>query len=204
MPKHASRDGYGGSEASFDEAVGGAGGEQAWKLRALPSLVLVYDPTSKPHMKCVLDLEKSRDFAVASHFFNLVRVDVRTVVVAEHKADLGEGVQVLVYDAAGLRTKTVSDPKSAEALLKVMEPIFISDFGRRMDSAVAGMGAVLARKVWVEDEIRRHETVVICPDCGKKQVSIADKLKELRGELTSVQTLVSEHRRVKAKEAAAR
>lgn len=204
LPKHAVRDGYGGTEASFDEAVGGAGGEQAWKLKSLPSLVLVYDPTSKTHMKSVLDLEKNRDFAVATHFFNLVRVDVRSIGLDEHKKEMGETVQVLVYDSKGLRTKTLADPKSAEVLLKAMEPIFISDFGRRMETAIAGMGTVLARKAWVEDEIKRHETVVICPDCGKKQITVADRLKELRTEATSVQRTLDEHRRVQVKEAAAR
>lgn len=174
--------GYAATELTLDEAVKGLGGAHAWKLQKRPTIVLAYDPSQPAHMKIVGAVEKNADLKVAARYFNLLRIDVRMVTGKKSLPDPTKDVTFYVYRANGTRVASVKSPTDVTALLKAIEPVFISDYENPASNAIAAMGAILARRTFVADEITRHELVVICPDCGKRNITVADRLAELRKE----------------------
>ena len=73
--------------------------------------------------------------------------------------------------------------RTAKEVLKVMAPAFDQDFAQDMDSSISMMRAVLARRAFIEDEIKRYEAVVICPVTGVTQHNVKDSLVGFRKEL---------------------
>jgi len=77
----------------------------------------------------------------------------------------------------------VKKPMSVKPMTKSLDKVFVADFGKSLKTAAASMGAVLARKAWVEDEIRRHETVLFDPITGKLQQNIRAAIANYKKEL---------------------
>jgi hypothetical protein len=163
--------------------VKGEGGPGAWKLKPLPTIVLVYDPSKKDHIKAAFDAENNKEFKIAASYFNLVRIDSRTITNKRSVAELGGVPTFYIYRATAERVAVVKAPEDGQVLVKALDPVFEQDFGVPASNAISAMGTVLARKSWIDDEIRRHEAVVICPDCGKKNITVQERLAELRKEL---------------------
>lgn len=174
--------GYAGTELTLDEAVKGQGGANAWKLLKRPTLVMAYDPSQPAHLKTAGAIEKDADLKVAAGYFNLKRIDVRSVTGKKSLPEPGKDIVFYVYRANGERVATVKAPTDIKEVMKAIEPVFVSDYENPASNAIKEMGALVARRAWVADEIKRHETVVICPDCGKRNITVADRLVELRKE----------------------
>lgn len=179
------REGYAGSELSLDDAVAGQGGSSAWKLEKMPTLVAVYDPSKRAHMRVMGDLDKDRDFKAASPFFNLERIDVRTVKDDAFKKSYSKDVTLVVYRANGERAGevTMSTRRSVDSLMKIFDEVFSQDHGMDRVDAVSQMGRILAREAWVKDAVKRYEAVVICPDCGAPREEHQTELRKFQKEL---------------------
>ncbi len=198
LPKGNNEAGYAGTQLSVDDAIRGKGGAGAWKLKKRPTIVFVYDPSEREHAKAAHDVEAFHDMKVAANYFNLVRLDVRTI---EDKALLAEAANkplFLLYGSSGERVSAVKAPKDAgRDVYKAVSPLLEAEYGMSAGEAVAKMGVILARQAWVKDEIKRHEAVVICPDCGKKNDSVCTSLEGLRKELKDLEANKEASARVK-------
>jgi hypothetical protein len=177
--KVSGEEGYGDRELTMDEAVARGG----WAKRKLPTLVFVYDPSEKNDMAALQAISADSDFVAASHFFNLVRLDRRSVKDKDLAKSLGEDHGFVSYRANGTRIGDAKKARTAKDVLKIMSPAFEKDFVTSMDSSVALMRAVLARRAFLEDEIKRHEAVVICPVTGITQHDVKEELVGFRKEL---------------------
>lgn len=178
-------DGYDGREMTIDQAVAARGAKKGWKLKELPTIVFVYDPSKKNHMKSLSKVSGDKKFISASHYFNLFRVDVRTIQDKKIRKGLKDAT-FMVFKANGKKVATLKKAMSFKPFKKPFTKLFESDFNKPLDSALSSMGAVLARRAWVEDEIRRHETVLFDPVTGKVQQNIKDRIAEYKKELKNL------------------
>lgn len=176
-------EGYDGREMTIEQAVAARDAKNGWKMKQLPTIVFVYDPSKKDHMKSLAKVSGDKKFISASRYFNLFRVDVRTIKDKKTRKGLGQPT-FMVFKANGDKVASVAKATSFKPFTKSFGKVFESDFAKSLDSAVASMGAVIARRAWAEDEIRRHETVLFDPVTGKVQqnikLAIAKYKKELR------------------------
>ena len=156
---------------------------KAWKIKDRPTIVLLYDPSKKDHMKSLSKVSKDRSFVSASHYFNLLRIDVRTINDRKVRKGIGKDAMYVLFQANGDRVAAVKKPMSGKPFTKHFDKIMLSDFGKSRQKCIASMGAVLAREAWVEDEIKRHETVLIDPLSGKVQENIKKAIADYRKEL---------------------
>jgi len=175
-------DGYDGREMTIEQAVASRGKAAGWKMKRLPTIVLVYDPSNKNHMKSLGKVSSDKTFVSASRYFNLFRVDVRTIQDKKVRRRLKEATFIM-FQADGTKVASVKKPMSVKPMTKSLDKVFVADFGKSLKTAAASMGAVLARKAWVEDEIRRHETVLFDPITGKLQQNIRAAIANYKKEL---------------------
>ncbi len=172
-------DGYDGREMTIEEAVTHGRG---WKKDELPTIVFVYDPSSKAHMKSLTKVSQDARFVSASHYFNLFRVDARTIKDRRLKRKVKEPTFFL-FRANGASAGVVKKAMSYKQLQRPVSGIFQEDFAKSEEEALASMSAVLARRSWVEDEIRRYETVLFDPVTGKLQPGVKDRIAKYKEEL---------------------
>ena len=156
--------------------------DKGWKMKKLPTIVFLYDPADKSHLKSLAKVSSDKTFISASHYFNLFRVDVRTIEDKKMRRKLKEPTFV-IFKANGKKVASVKKAMSIKPLQKSLSRVFEADFGKPLTNATAAMGAVLARKAWVEDEIRRHETVLFDPVTGKLQQNIKKAIADYKKEL---------------------
>lgn len=186
LPEDA-EEGYTGEELDVGRAVRGEGGESAWKLEKRPTIVTIYDPSSKQHIGNLANLETDPRFVAGSRFFNLVRVDVRSIRNKKIARKYKKGPHYLVYSAGGSLVKHLKRPPAANKLVAVVEKVIAKEFRRKPTEAINTIGRITARKGWVEDRIAANAKVVVCPDCGKKNEKAAATLAELKKELAQLE-----------------
>ena len=164
-------EGYDGRELTVEESVASRDAKSGWKMKSLPTIVFVYDPSDKGDMKSLAKVSSDKKFISASHYFNLFRVDVRTIKNPKVRKSLKQAT-FMVFNANGEKVAAVTKPSSFKSFTRPFRKVFDSDFAKPLDGAVTSMGAVIARRAWVDDEIRRHETVLVDPVTGKIQQNI--------------------------------
>lgn len=182
LPKN-STNGYDGSEYSIDEAVKGFGGDSAWALEDKPTLVMVYDPSRSDDMIFITNLDDDRSFVAASYYFNLIRVDVRSITDDEKKKKLKKGHQLLVYDAAGKRTNVIKGKASPNSVVKKLQKRIEADYGRSGRLAISEMESVLARKAVLKSQLKIQEGKLIDPETGRTNQRAEDRIRLFRREL---------------------
>ena len=164
-------EGYDGRELTVEESVASRDAKNSWKMKPLPTIVFVYDPSDKGDLKTLAKVSGDKKFISASHYFNLFRVDVRTIKNPKVRKSLKQAT-FMVFNANGEKVAAVTKASSFKPFTRSFQKVFDADFAKPLDGAVTSMGAVIARRAWVDDEIRRHETVLVDPVTGKIQQNI--------------------------------
>lgn len=180
--------GYESRELAFDEAVRGLGGDSSWKLKDRPTLIMVYDPSSKKDINLAGLVEQNTDFVAASKFFNLLRIDRRSIQDKKLAKKFKKEARFLLYTAKGVPAGSVRDNGTARKLIAAMKPIISKDYGTKASKAIANMATVLSRKAWIKETIRINEHNVICADCGKKDERVTGRLVKLRQALVDLKS----------------
>ncbi|MAG58298.1 MAG: hypothetical protein CMJ83_18585 [Planctomycetes bacterium] len=180
------RNGYDGREHSFDEAVRGFGGDKSWSLQSKPTLVFVYNAGNKNDMTIVGKLDETPGFVAASYFFNLIRVDVRTITNADLKKKYKKGASILVYKANGERVTTLRGNLNPNGVVRSLKPVIEADYGRPGSGAIAQMESVLARKAMLKKQLKMQEAKLIDPATGQINKTVSDRVTRIRRELRRV------------------
>lgn len=185
LPKQR-RAGYESREYSIDQAVRGLGGDSAWALENRPTMVMLYDPSSTPDMLFISALDDHPRFVAASYYFNLVRVDIRTIEDDDKKKKHKRGQRLVVYNTAGYRKSTIQGPVSAASVVKKLQAVIRDDYGRSGKEAIRDMEDVLARKAVLKNQLKLQEARLIDPRTGRRNQGVSDRLRRIRRELRAI------------------
>lgn len=175
------KDGYAGRELGVDEAVANA--KEGWKLADRPTMVLVYDPSQRTHVVAMGRAEDDASFVSAARFFNLVRVDVRTIRRSEEAGRYAGEAVFLVYDADGKRQARVETPRHGGELVEVMKPVIEQDYGTSASALMAKMGTLISRKAALERRMEKHQRNLFDPATGKRRPEVAAEVKKIEAEI---------------------
>jgi len=176
--------GYDSTEMSIEDAVSSRGG---WRKEnpTLPTIVCVYDPSSSVHMTDLLKVSEDRKFVSAARYFHLVRVDVRSIRDDGRWGGLKRAA-FLVFGRDGKPAGIVRVAEGYRAFRAPFERVFRADFRRSADQAVRDMGAVLARRAWVEAEIEQQAGMLCDPISGELRPRVRDRIAVRKAELRSL------------------
>jgi hypothetical protein len=179
------RSGYDAGQVDIDDAVLGMGGADAWPLEDKPTLVFLYDPSRPEDLASAVRLDEDRDFCAAAAYFNLRRLDVRTIKSKKILKDYRTGGVIVVYDASGTRHSVLKGGAELypRAILKALEPVIRKDFGRPGSVAIAQMESVRARKVMLTNQLRAQEGKLFDAGTGERDQDVSDRVNRIRREL---------------------
>lgn len=181
-------DGYEGRELDFGEAARGLGGPSRWKLRDRPTLVMVYDPSSKNDIAVVGQIDERPNFVAAAQFFNLVRVDRRSIQNKQTLEPFRKGIRFLLYHADGTPAGMVKDRGSSRKLLAGMSSVIRRDYGRNGKKLIKEMLTNTSRMAWVKKTIELNEPHLVCSCCGEKDKRVRKTIVTLHRALEDLKT----------------
>lgn len=169
------RAGYDARELTLEEAVKSRASVGPWRLDGRPVLILVYDPARREQVALQVNLEQQPSFVAASRFFNLIRVDIKSVENRKTKKRFRKLPAFLVFDGNGSGGGTLAGDRANDVLV-IMKPAIARNYRQTASKLLARMTNVLARQAAVKAAIAALDNRASCPRCGV----LHDKAKERR------------------------
>lgn len=173
--------GYAKRIGSVDDAVKKSVGDGGWNRAKRPTIVLLYDSSSKKHLAALATLESEVRFKVASYIFNCFRVDVRGL---PGKPD-GK-VAIRAYSRDGDFVGEKSGLKRIPNAFKLIDGVFAADYGKAsLGKAANWLQGVLSNRAYTDHLLEHHGKTIQCEHCGgcnPGTVAMIHKLKARRAQ----------------------
>lgn len=160
FPPVDAQKGYDGSAQGLAQGVKRPVSDGGWDRDDAPSIVLVYDPSSKSDLKTIAALERDNRFKVATWVFNAFKIDARQLTKKER------GLRLLVFDNKGTLVKELTG-KNMRKAMKPMETAYRASTKRSLSKVMPHLERNVGGIAYCKEKIAWLESRIVCTDCGK-------------------------------------
>lgn len=160
FPPVDGKQGYDGSVAALREGLVRPASDGGWDRDHVPSLVLVYDPSDKKHLKAIYGLERDARFNAAAWVFNCFKVDARQLDKRKRQLRLS------VFEKDGQLVKEFGQ-KDLRKALRAMEAAYKVATKRDLPKVIPHLQRNVGGIAYCKEKIAWLEERIVCHDCGK-------------------------------------
>ncbi|MAG32923.1 MAG: hypothetical protein CL908_18760 [Deltaproteobacteria bacterium] len=153
--------GYDGRLATIGEALKRPEEKGGWSRDTKPSIVVVYDPSKKNHIKAIGALESDNRFKAATRLFNCFKVDARAVSKKPR-----ESVELRAYLPDGTLVGSVAGTRRLPRAWNLVADAFEKTHKQPLSRIVPWMERMLGTHAYIQNMIDHHQKKLICDHCG--------------------------------------
>ena len=160
FPPADARAGYDEVAAGLSQGISRSPAEGGWVRDDASSLVLVYDPSDRRHLKVIASLESDKRFRVATWVFNVFKVVGRQLPKDQ------QGLRLLVFDKDGVLVKGLAG-KQVRQVMGSMEAAYLASTKRKLSDVMPHIERNVGGIAYCKEKIAWLESRIVCADCGK-------------------------------------